>query len=221
MLIELQDIVKVYQLGEVEIPALRGLSLEVDRGEFVAIMGASGSGKTTLLNLIGCLDRPTRGRYMLDEEDVTLFSGDQLAHIRNQKMGFVFQSFNLLPRTSALENVEMPLLYGPPLSRQAKRERALNMLQRLGLSDRVHHQPGQLSGGQQQRVAIARALINQPPLILADEPTGNLDTRSSREIMSIFEQLNAEGITIVLITHEEDIARYARRKITMRDGQIL
>jgi ABC-type lipoprotein export system ATPase subunit len=221
MLISLKDLTKTYRMGEVDIPALRGVSLEIERGEFVAIMGASGSGKTTLLNLLGCLDRPTGGQYLFEDEDISRRSEDELARIRNQKIGFVFQSFNLLSRTAAQENVEMPLLYGPRLPTREKHQRAQAMLERVGLEDRMHHQPGQLSGGQQQRVAIARALINQPSLILADEPTGNLDTKSSREIMAIFQELNGEGITIIMVTHEEDIARYAKRAVHMRDGVVV
>ena len=221
MLIALRDIAKIYRLGEVDIPALNGVSLDIERGEFVAIMGASGSGKSTLLNLLGCLDKPTRGRYALDGEEVSGFGYDALAGIRNRRIGFIFQNFNLLPRTSALENVELPLFYGPHLSSAARQERALSLLKRLGLGDRVHHHPGQLSGGQQQRVAIARALVNQPPLILADEPTGNLDSHASGEIMALFQELNREGITLVMVTHENDIAAYARRVIHMRDGRIV
>jgi putative ABC transport system ATP-binding protein len=221
MLIRLQDITKVYRVGEVEIRALGGVSVEIERGEFIAIMGASGSGKSTLLNLIGCLDSPTSGDYLLDGEIISRLDGDGLARIRNRKIGFVFQNFNLLPRTTALENVELPLFYGLHSTRQAKRDKALDMLQRLGLGERTGHYPSQLSGGQQQRVAIARALISNPPLILADEPTGNLDSRSSGEIMSIFKDLNAAGITVVMVTHEHDIAAYAQRTLHMRDGVIV
>ncbi len=221
MLIELKDLTKTYRMGEVDIPALRGVSLEINPGEFVAIMGASGSGKTTLLNLLGCLDRPSSGQYFFEGEDISRRSEDELARIRNQKIGFVFQGFNLLSRTAAQENVEMPLLYGPRVPAREKHERAKAMLERVGLGERMHHHPSQLSGGQQQRVASARALINQPHLILADEPTGNLDTKSSQEIMVIFQKLNAEGITIIMVTHEEDIARYAKRAIHMRDGVVL
>ena len=221
MLISLREITKTYRMGEVDIPALRGVAQEIEAGEFMAIMGPSGSGKTTLLNLLGCLDRPTSGQYLFEGEDISRRSEDELARIRNQKIGFVFQSFNLLSRTAAQENVEMPLLYGPRLPTREKQDRAKAMLERVGLGDRMHHHPSQLSGGQQQRVAIARALINQPQLILADEPTGNLDTRSSREIMAIFQELNAEGITVVMVTHEEDIARHAQRAIHMRDGVVI
>ncbi len=222
MLITLENVAKIYRMGEVEIPALRGVSFHIEHGEFTAIMGASGSGKSTLLSVLGCLDSPTSGRYLLEEQDVTSLSGDALARIRNRKIGFVFQNFNLLlARTSALENVELPLVYGSRLSNREKRERAISVIKRVGLEDRLRHQPSQLSGGQQQRVAIARALVNRPSLILADEPTGNLDTKSSREIMAIFQELNAEGITIIVVTHEEDIARYTRRVITLRDGQMI
>ena len=221
MLIALENLTKTYRMGEVDIPALRGVSQEIAPGEFVAIMGASGSGKTTLLNLLGCLDRPSSGRYLFEGEDISRREEDELARIRNSKIGFVFQSFNLLSRTTALDNVMMPLLYGPRLSAREKRERAAAMLERVGLGDRVHHQPSQLSGGQQQRVAIARALINRPALILADEPTGNLDTVSSREIMAVFQELNAEGMTVVMVTHEDDIAGYAQRTLHMRDGVVI
>ena len=220
MLISLRQISKMYHVGEIDIPALNGVSLDIDHGDFVAIMGASGSGKSTLLNVLGCLDGPTGGEYMLDGLEVSRLSGDALARVRNQKIGFVFQNFNLLPRTTALENVELPLYYGAVHSGALRREKATALLKRLGLADRLLHHPGQLSGGQQQRVAIARALVNQPPLILADEPTGNLDSRSSSEIMALFKELNAEGITLVMVTHEQDIAAYARRVIHMRDGVI-
>ena len=221
MLITLQNIPKIYHLEEVEVPALRGVSADIARGEFVAIMGHSGSGKSTLLNLLGCLDRPDSGTYVLDGEETSRLGHDTLALIRNRKIGFVFQNFNLLPRTSALENVELPLYYGPKTTSAERRGRAEALLVRLGLKDRMGHHPGQLSGGQQQRVAIARALVNQPPLILADEPTGNLDSRSSEDIMALFQELNREGITIVMVTHEPDIARFAKRAIMMKDGQIL
>jgi len=221
MLIALDQVKKTYKMGEVEIQALRGVSLTIERGEFVAIMGHSGSGKTTLMNLLGCLDRPSSGHYLLDGQEVSRMSDDQLARIRNQKIGFVFQSFNLLTRTSAIENVEMPLIYGPFVSRQKKHDIAKSLLERVGLGGRMHHHPGQLSGGEQQRVAIARSLVNHPSILFADEPTGNLDTKSSIEIMTIFEQLNAENITIVMVTHEADIAKYAKRAIMVKDGQIL
>ena len=221
MLITLRQIARIYRVGEVDIPALQGVSLDVEAGDFVAIMGASGSGKSTLLNVLGCLDHPTSGDYLLDGEAVSGMSPDALARVRNRKIGFVFQNFNLLPRTSALENVELPLYYGPPMSSAEKRRKALALLERLGIGDRIDHHPSQLSGGQQQRVAIARALVNAPPLILADEPTGNLDSRSGTEIMTLFKQLNAEGITLVMVTHEPDIAAYARRTIHMRDGRVV
>ncbi|MEI8351239.1 MAG: ABC transporter ATP-binding protein [bacterium] len=221
MLITLRQISKVYHMDEVDVPALRSVTANIDAGEFVAVMGHSGSGKSTLLNLLGCLDRPDSGSYVLDGEETSRLGSDQLALIRNRKIGFVFQNFNLLARTSALENVELPLYYGPHISGAERRERARSLLVRLGLQDRLGHHPGQLSGGQQQRVAIARALVNQPPLILADEPTGNLDSRSSSDIMALFQELNREGITIVMVTHEPDIAQFAKRVITMRDGEIV
>jgi ABC-type lipoprotein export system ATPase subunit len=221
MLIELRNVKKIYQLGEVEVPALDGVNVSIDRGEFVAIMGSSGSGKSTMLNMLGCLDQPTSGEYFIDGEDVSRLGRDALARIRNRKIGFVFQSFNLLPRTSALDNVILPLMYAAHTSRAVKHERAMKLLKHVGLGDRVHHFPSQLSGGQQQRVAIARALINEPPLILADEPTGNLDSKSSEEIMGIFRTLNAEGITVIMVTHEMDIAQHAKRQIHMRDGKVV
>ena len=220
--IRLQDIHKVYQTGEVDVHAVRGVTLEIERGEFVAIMGASGSGKSTLMNIIGCLDRPTRGRYFLDAQDVSPLGRDARADIRNQKIGFVFQGFNLLSRTSALENAELPMLYARRFrSGREQRECAVRALEMVGLGDRAGHHPSQLSGGQQQRVAIARALVNQPSLLLADEPTGNLDTQTSIEIMGVFQRLNAEGITIVMVTHELDIARYTKRNVIMRDGAVV
>ncbi|MGD9613731.1 MAG: ABC transporter ATP-binding protein [Kiritimatiellia bacterium] len=220
--IQLEGIDKIYQTGEVAVKAVRGVSLTVRSGEFVAVMGASGSGKSTLMNLIGCLDRPTAGRYRLDGEDVGALSKSELSGVRNQRLGFVFQGFNLLSRTSALENVELPLLYSPHgHGRRELRRRSLAALEQVGLSDRAHHHPSQLSGGQQQRVAIARALVNEPALLLADEPTGNLDTRTSLEIMAIFQELNRKGMTILMVTHEPDIARYCLREITMRDGQVI
>jgi putative ABC transport system ATP-binding protein len=221
-LVRLIDVHKVYRTGEMEVPAVRGLSLEIKRGEFVALMGASGSGKSTLMNILGCLDRPTSGRYILGDADVSALDRDELADIRNRKIGFVFQSFNLLPRTSARENVELPLLYGAHrLANAQLRERADRVLVSVGLGGREDHYPSQLSGGQQQRVAIAGALINEPDVVLADEPTGNLDSRTSIDIMGIFQQLNERGITIVMVTHETDIAAYARRNVMMRDGVIL
>src|SRR5213596_3847487 len=220
--VKLIDAHKTYRTGEVEVQAVRGVSLEIQRAEFVALMGASGSGKSTLMNLLGCLDRPTHGQYLLDNTDVSRLNRDQLADIRNGKLGFVFQSFNLLPRTSARENVELPLLYGRHhLSNQQLRERADRILASVGLQGREDHHPSQLSGGQQQRVAIARALINDPEALLADEPTGNLDSRTSVEIMGIFQHLNERGITIIMVTHEQDIAAYAQRNVVMRDGLIV
>lgn len=220
--IAIEDIRKVYQTGEVEVHAVRGVSLTIQRGEFVAIMGASGSGKSTLMNLIGCLDRATAGRYHLDGVDVSALGRDELADIRNSKIGFVFQGFNLLARTSALENVELPMLYvRHSLSHREQFARASQALELVGLADRADHHPNQLSGGQQQRVAIARALVNHPALLLADEPTGNLDSQMSIEIMGVFQRLNEQGITIVMVTHELDIAAFAKRNIIMRDGRIV
>ena len=220
-LIEIRDMYKVYELGDEPVHALDGVSLAVDEGEFVAVMGSSGSGKSTLLNILGCLDVPTRGSYLLDGLEIAARSRTELAHIRNRKLGFVFQNFNLLPRTSALENVELPDLYMGRLGRRARRARAMDLLGRVGLRGREMHTPAQLSGGQQQRVAIARALMNSPPVVFADEPTGNLDTKSSVEIMNLFTELSDEGITIVMVTHEDDIAAYARRHVVMRDGKIM
>jgi putative ABC transport system ATP-binding protein len=221
-LVELVDVGKVYRMGEVEVPALAGVSLSVDAGEFVAIMGASGSGKSTLMNILGCLDRPTTGIYRLAGTDVSSLDPNARAEIRNARLGFVFQSFNLLARTSALENVELPLIYGTgALSGSERLRRAAAALDRVGLHGREHHYPSQLSGGQQQRVAIARALVTDPPILLADEPTGNLDTATSAEVMSVFTELNADGKTVILITHEPDIAAWARRKVVLRDGLIV
>src|SRR2546422_4350511 len=221
-LVRLVDVHKVYKTGEMEVRAVCGVSLEIKRGEFVALMGASGSGKSTLMNILGCLDRPTSGSYLLDDADVSGLNRDQLADIRNRKIGFVFQNFNLLPRTSARENVELPLVYNTQrLSHAQLRERADRVLAAVGLAGREDHHPSQLSGGQQQRVAIARALINEPEILLADEPTGNLDSRTSVEIMAIFQHLNKRGITIIMVTHEQDIAAYAQRNVIMRDGLIL
>ena len=220
--IRLEKLEKIYQTGEVPVKAVRSVSLTVKPGEFVAVMGASGSGKSTLMNLIGCLDRPTSGGYWLDGEDVGNLSKSELSRVRNQRLGFVFQGFNLLSRTSALENVELPLLYSPQgHGRRELRKRSLAALEQVGLAERAGHHPSQLSGGQQQRVAIARALVNSPALLLADEPTGNLDTRTSLEIMGIFQALNRRGMTILMVTHEPDIARYCLREITMRDGRIV
>ena len=218
--IQLDHIHKVYQMGDVEVHALRGISLTIRQGEFVAIMGTSGSGKSTMMNIIGCLDQPTRGKYILADQDVSQLSKDERADIRNQKIGFVFQGFNLLSRTSALENVELPMLYAG-LDTAERQQRASEALASVGLAGREQNHPNQLSGGQQQRVAIARALVNQPMLILADEPTGALDSRTSVEVMEIFQRLNREQhITLVLVTHEHDIAEYARRVVTFRDGKI-
>src|SRR5436853_1273822 len=220
--VRLTDVHKTYHTGDVDVHAVRGVSLEIQRGEFVALMGASGSGKSTLMNIVGCLDRPTSGRYVLDDADVSVLDRDQLADIRNHKLGFVFQGFNLLPRTSARENVELPLLYGTRnLSNAQLLKKADAVLASVGLGGREDHHPSQLSGGQQQRVAIARALVNDPEVVLADEPTGNLDSQTSVEIMGIFQQLNQRGITIIMVTHEQDIAAYAKRNVMMRDGMIL
>jgi putative ABC transport system ATP-binding protein len=218
-LIELHEIVKSYHMGDVSVSALRGVSLTIARGEFIAIMGASGSGKSTLMNIIGCLDRPTTGSYRLDGVEMARQSREALADLRNRGLGFVFQSFNLLPRTTALENVELPLVYGGTPARE-RRRRARQALERVGLGERIHHHPNQLSGGQQQRVAIARALVGQPKLILADEPTGNLDSASSAEMMTLLRGLGDEGITLVLVTHEPDIAAYAQRVVVFKDGQV-
>jgi putative ABC transport system ATP-binding protein len=220
--IQLSDIHKVYHTGEVDVHAVRGVSLDIHPGEFVAIMGSSGSGKSTLMNLIGALDRPTGGAYHLDGIDVSTLNRDRLADIRNQKIGFVFQGFNLLSRTNALENVEMPMLYNRHrVHRAEQKRRAQQCLDLVGLGPRADHKPNQLSGGQQQRVAIARALVNQPSLLLADEPTGNLDSQTSIEIMGVFQKLNEQGITIVMVTHELDIARYTKRTVVLRDGRIV
>ena len=220
-LIEIRDMYKIYAIGDEPVHALDGVSLSVDEGEFVAIMGSSGSGKSTMLNILGCLDTPTKGSYLLDGLEVAARSAAELARIRNRKLGFVFQNFNLLPRTSALENVELPDLYMGRLSHSDRRARAMELLARVGLKGRESHTPSQLSGGQQQRVAIARALMNNPPVVFADEPTGNLDTKSSIEIMNLFSELSEEGITIVMVTHEDDIAAYAKRHIVMRDGHVM
>jgi putative ABC transport system ATP-binding protein len=217
--IRVEDVHKYYDLGETRVHALRGVSVSVERGGFAAIMGASGSGKSTFMNILGCLDRPTSGRYLLDGIDVSGLEKRDLAAIRNRKLGFVFQGFNLLPRTTALENVQLPTMYSPvdKLERGARAQEALEL---VGLADRAHHVPSQLSGGQQQRVAIARALVNRPSILLADEPTGNLDSRTSVEILEIFQELNGRGLTIVLVTHEHDIAQFARRVLSFRDGKI-
>jgi putative ABC transport system ATP-binding protein len=219
-LLELQSVVKVYRMGDAQLRALDGVSLTVEAGEFVAVMGASGSGKSTLMNIAGCLDRPTEGRYLLEGREVSGLSRASLAGVRNRTIGFVFQSFNLLSRTSALENVELPLLYAGVGSAE-RHARAAEALSRVGLGDRIDHHPNQLSGGQQQRVAIARALVNRPRLLLADEPTGALDSRTSVEVMALLQQLGDSGITVVLVTHEPDVAAFARRVLTMRDGRVM
>jgi len=218
-LIEIEDVTKMYQMGQVEVHALRGVSLQIHPGELVAIMGSSGSGKSTLMNILGALDVPTSGTYLLEGQDVSRMSERQLAHMRNRRIGFVFQTFNLLPRTSALANVELPLIYSGIWNR---RQRSVEALEMVGLGDRITHSPNELSGGQQQRVAIARALVNEPSIILADEPTGNLDSKSGAEVMRIFQQLNEErGITVILVTHEPDIAEHTRRIIRLHDGKIV
>lgn len=220
--VRLEEIHKIYSSGEVPVHAVRGVSLEIERGGFVAIMGSSGSGKSTLMNVLGCLDRPTKGRYLLDDIDVSGLDRNELADLRNQKLGFVFQGFNLLARTTARENVELPMLYGKrKFSSRELHERALKTLDIVGLGQRADHFPSQLSGGQQQRVAIARALINDPQILLADEPTGNLDSKTSVEIMGVFQKLNEQGITIVMVTHELDIAQYCKRNLIMRDGRLV
>jgi putative ABC transport system ATP-binding protein len=219
MLIDIRDVTKVYQMGDQEVRALSGVSLGVERGEYVAIMGPSGSGKSTLMNLVGCLDTPTSGSYVLNGKEVARMTDDELAAIRNQEIGFVFQTFNLLPRTSAIQQVELPLVYGG-VPRRDRRERAVRALNAVGLGDRMNHTPNEMSGGQRQRVAVARALINDPSILLADEPTGNLDSATGAEIMALFDELNARGNTIVLVTHEEDIAAHARRVVRLLDGKV-
>lgn len=222
--VKIEELHKIYDSGEVPVHAVRGVSLEIQKGEFVALMGSSGSGKSTLMNMLGCLDRPTRGRYWLDGTDVSELDPNERADIRNLKLGFVFQGFNLLSRTTALENVELPMLYGhgaKRLSGKAMRERAMHCLDIVGLSQRFDHMPNQLSGGQQQRVAIARALANEPQILLADEPTGNLDSKTSIEVMGVFQKLNDEGITIVMVTHELDVAHFCKRDLILRDGLIV
>jgi ABC-type lipoprotein export system ATPase subunit len=221
-LIELRHLSKTYDLGEVRVEALKGVSLDIEAGEFVALIGPSGSGKSTLMNTVGCLDRPTSGSYRLAGEEVAGMTPDQLAGVRNRRIGFVFQNFNLLPRTTALENVEVPMLYNRSCPRRDRRRRANDLLRRVGLGNRTDHTPNQLSGGQQQRVAIARALVNEPAILLCDEPTGNLDTRTSREIMALFRDLNEkEGLTVILVTHDLEIARRARRALALVDGEVV
>jgi putative ABC transport system ATP-binding protein len=220
-IIEVSNLRKDFHVGEVTVHALRGVNLAIEQGDFVAIMGASGSGKSTMLNILGCLDKPTTGSYLLDGVSMAEMNKNELATLRNRKLGFVFQSYNLLPRTTALENVELPLLYNASIKAKQRKEIALQALEAVGLTDRMHHMPNQLSGGQQQRVAIARSLVNDPVVILADEATGNLDTRTSYEIMALFQELNAKGKTLVFVTHEPDIARFTKRNIIFRDGHIL
>lgn len=221
-LIRLRNLSKTYDLGEVKVHALKEVSLDIQEGEFVALIGPSGSGKSTLMNTLGCLDRPTTGSYCLANEEVADLNADKLAQVRNQRIGFVFQNFNLLARTTALENVEVPLLYNPTCPRRDRKTRASEILQRVGLGERMDHKPNQLSGGQQQRVAIARALVNHPPILLCDEPTGNLDSRTSREIMELFGKLNSvEGLTVILVTHDLDVARRAKRALVLIDGEVV
>jgi putative ABC transport system ATP-binding protein len=221
-LIELRNLSKTYDLGEIKVAALKGVTLDIQEGEFVALIGPSGSGKSTLMNSLGCLDRPTGGSYRLAGEEVAGLNPEQLAQVRNRRIGFVFQNFNLLARTTALENVEVPLLYNPNCPRRQRKRRATELLKRVGLGDRLDHRPNQLSGGQQQRVAIARALVNQPPILLCDEPTGNLDTRTSREIMELFGKLNgAEGLTVILVTHDLEVARRGKRALVLIDGEVV
>jgi len=220
ILLELKELYKIYIMGSVEVQALRGIDLTIEKGEFISIMGTSGSGKSTLMNIIGCLDRPTKGNYFLEGIDIKEKSEDELSFIRNQKIGFVFQSFNLIARTSAVKNVELPMIYAK-MHANDRHERAKQLLEKVGLGDRIHHMPNELSGGQRQRVAIARALANEPPIMLADEPTGNLDSKSSIEIMEIFRNLNEEGKTVIIVTHERDIAEYTDRIVTFKDGQIV
>lgn len=220
MVIEIQDLIKIYDTGAITLKALKGVNFQIEENEYVAIMGASGSGKSTLMNILGCLDRASSGKYILDGKDISTLDDDSLAEIRNKKIGFVFQSFNLLPKLSSLENVELPMMYNRiPLAE--RRKRAKVALAKVGLESRMHHKPNELSGGQRQRVAIARALVNNPSILLADEPTGNLDSASSEEIMGIFKELNDEGVTIVMVTHESDIAAYTKRNILFRDGNII
>jgi putative ABC transport system ATP-binding protein len=218
--LSIKDVTKVFDLGDVQVHALRGVSFNVQQGEFIAVMGSSGSGKSTLMNILGCLDLPTSGDYLLDGVPVATLNRNRLADLRNEKIGFVFQGFNLLPRTTALENVELPLLYDRRQRIPQPRDSAIAALTRVGLGDRLHHHPNQLSGGQQQRVAIARALVNSPAIVLADEPSGNLDSRTTLEVLALFQQLNREGLTLVLVTHETDVSRYASRLVELRDGRI-
>jgi len=221
-LIELDDVRRSYDLGEVEVHALRSVTLNIEKGEYVALIGPSGSGKSTLMNTLGCLDRPTHGSYLLDGEQIVTMSRDQRAHIRNRHLGFVFQNFNLLNRTSAIENVELPLLYAKGITSRERRERAKEMLSKVGLGDRLHHHSSQLSGGQQQRVAIARALVNRPSILMGDEPTGNLDSKTSREVIGLFRELNEQqAITVILVTHDPNVARNAKRIIVLRDGEVV
>jgi putative ABC transport system ATP-binding protein len=220
-IIKTVNLTKTYKVGEIEVPALKSVNLDIYKGEFVAIMGASGSGKSTLMNLLGCLDEPTSGEYFLDNVNTSKLTRNEYAHIRNQKIGFVFQGFNLLSRTTALENVELPLMYNRINRVKDHRKKALEALDRVGLTDRIHHIPSQLSGGQQQRVAIARSLVNNPSIILADEPTGNLDSKTSVEVFQLFQKLNDEGITIIMVTHERDFAMFAKRIVEMRDGKVI
>jgi len=219
MLIEAQGLTKIYQMGDIKVHALRGMDISIEKGDFVAIMGPSGSGKSSLMDILGCLSRPTSGSYKLDNEEVAKLSENRLAAIRNNKIGFIFQAYNLLPRTNALRNVELPMIYAKVPHRE-RRQRALEALESVGLADRIHHKPSEMSGGQQQRVAIARALVNKPSIFFADEPTGNLDTTSSKEVMTVFQQLNENGNTILMVTHENDIAGYSKRTIRLRDGLI-
>ena len=221
MLIDINDMYKTYKMGDNVVNALNGVSLQIDYGEFVAIMGHSGSGKSTMLNILGCLDTPTSGSYQLDGRQVSGMNRNELATIRNEKLGFVFQNFNLLPRTSAVENVELPALYGSKVKSSERRQRAIELLTKVGLGERLWHTPAQMSGGQQQRVAIARALMNKPSVILADEPTGNLDSKASVEIVEFLASLNADGITVVMVTHEDDIAAHAKRVVVMSDGKVI
>lgn len=221
-LIELREVCKVYDLGEVQVHALRGINLNIEQGEYVALMGPSGSGKSTLMNTLGCLDRPSSGSYLLAGEEVVTMTRDQRARLRNRRIGFVFQNFNLLARTPAVENVELPLLYSPAVSPRERKKRSIELLTQVGLGDRLDHHPGQLSGGQQQRVAIARSLVNRPSILMADEPTGNLDSRTSREVMQLFGRLNGElGLTIIVVTHDPSVAKHCKRMVVVRDGRVV